>query len=248
MRRRASSLSDYCRLCREARRDGRLAIPRGWKSSIARLEPLDFGRMDRVCPKCGALFWEAELVYAGSQPTWQRCCKLGDIPAHNIPKPPPLLAHWLSSNTDQSKLFRKWIRVLNSALAYTSIGGQPDPRLRSYEHLYIFQLLGSIYHMIGPMDSSAPSYAQLYFLDAVTANALRLESQPLLKACPTILAKLDALLRDVNPYYHWFCRAQEILLKQDTSDPFSDIRLTPQVYIIAIFISTIVLIYVLSYI
>lgn len=188
--------------------------------------------MDRVCPYCGALFWEAELVRLGSrEPTWQKCCKKGDVPSHSIPRPPRLLAHWLSSNTDQAKLFRKWIRVLNSALAYTSIGGQPDPRLHAYEHLYIFQLLGSIYHMIGPMDSSAPSYAQLYFLDAVTANALRLESQPLLKACPTILAKLDALLRDVNPYYEWFCQAQEILLSQDSSAPLSHLRLTPQVCI-----------------
>jgi hypothetical protein len=72
------------------------------------------------------------------------CCKNGAIsftdPDAHIPNPPPLLRRLFTDNSSDAKKFRHNLRLLNSALSYTSVGCRSDPRLRPEEYQYIFQL------------------------------------------------------------------------------------------------------------
>jgi hypothetical protein len=187
--------------------------------------------MDRACPYCGALYWRSELYPSPStrEPSFELCCRTGCVPPHPLPQPPRLLRHYFCSNTPQAKLFRRWIRLLNSSLAYTSIGCRRDPRLRPHEALYIFQLQGAIYHLQGPLDGVHPSYAQLYFMDMESALATRLHRYPLLRNCPVVLQKLDQMLRRHNPFHAIFFRARDFLRRHPDQD---SIRLNPQLQLI----------------
>jgi len=80
----------------------------------------------------------------------------------------------LQSNSEEATDFRSRIRSYNSALCYTSFAHRPDPRLRSYEHSYIFQLQGTVYHYQGPLESGLQTpYSQLYFFDSTDATTIR---------------------------------------------------------------------------
>ncbi|KAE8384476.1 hypothetical protein BDV23DRAFT_189183 [Aspergillus alliaceus] len=201
------------------------------KRRRATTQSLDLDRMDRECPHCGALYWRAELYPSPTTttPSWEKCCRTGCLPSEPMPDPPPLIRQWLSTNIPQAKLFRKWIRILNSAVSYTSMGYRHDPRLEAREALYIFQLQGIIYHMQGPLRSSVPSHAQLYFIDMESANALQSERYPLLKYCPVVLEKLDKVLRRHNPFYKIFFHAFDIL-NQFPDKSF--LRLSPQLRLV----------------
>ena len=197
--------------------------------------------MDVECPHCGALHWNAEVTPL-SRPNGKRlftnCCKNGAISFNNpnahIPDPPPLLRQLFSDNSQEAKTFRANLRLLNSALSYTSVGCRSDPRLRAEEHQYIFQLQGSIYHMQGPLTTGTdrqPLFSQLYFLDPQQANEARLTNQPQLRmrGLAGLLQRLDRLLRDRNPYRHIFLFAKEAL-EADTG--LTSVRLTPQLRIV----------------
>ncbi|KAB8228864.1 PIF1-like helicase-domain-containing protein [Aspergillus alliaceus] len=233
-RRHATAVSNYCRLCLAAVRSVNRTrpVPLGWRSSSTPWQSLDLGPMDRECPHCGALYWRAELYPSPTTttPSSEKRCRTGCLPIEPMPDPPPpLIRQWLSTNIPQAKLFRKWIRILNSAISYTSVGYRHDPRLEARETLYIFQLQGAIYHMRGPLRGSVPSHTQLYFMDMESANALRLERYPLLKYCPVIHEKLDKVLRRHNPFYKIFFRAFNIL-NQFPDESF--LRLSPQLRLV----------------
>ena len=170
--------------------------------------------------------------------SFTNCCKNGGIsfngPSAHIPDPPPLLRQLFSDNSREAKTFRANLRLLNSALSYTSVGCRSDPRLRPEEHQYIFQLQGSIYHMQGPLTTGTnqkPLFSQLYFLDPQQANEARLTNQPQLRirGLSGLLQRLDALLRERNPYRHIFHLAKEVL-EADTD--LTSVRLTPQLRLV----------------
>ena len=193
--------------------------------------------MDVECPHCGALHWNAEVTAPGKpngKKLFTNCCKNGGIsipdPGAHIPDPPPLLRQLFADNSTEAKKFRDNLRLLNSALSYTSVGCRSDPRLRPEEHQYIFQLQGSIYHMQGPMVATAdrtPLFTQLYFLDPQQANEARLTNMPQLRlrGLSGLLQRLDGLLRNRNPYRHIFLLAKEAL---EADANLTSLRLTPQ--------------------
>jgi hypothetical protein len=197
--------------------------------------------MDVECPHCGALHWNTEVT-ALSKPNGRKlftnCCKNGSISFNNpdahIPDPPPLLRRLFADNSDEAKTFRGNLRLLNSALSYTSVGCRSDPRLRPEEHQYLFQLQGSIYHMQGPLTTGTdrqPLFSQLYFLDPQQANEARLTNQPQLRmrGLAGLLQRLDGLLRERNPYRHIFLLAKDAL---EANDGLASLRLTPQLHFV----------------
>jgi hypothetical protein len=123
---------------------------------------LQLGTMSISCPFCLALHWRSEGVgyNANGHPVFESCCKKGTS-LQPLPSPPPLLPHLLQSNSVDATDFRSRIRSYNSALCYTSFAHRPDPRLQSYEHNYIFQLQGTVYHYQGPLETGpeVPSYS-----------------------------------------------------------------------------------------
>ncbi|GBM31997.1 hypothetical protein AVEN_222327-1 [Araneus ventricosus] len=63
------------------------------------------------------------------------------------------------------------------------------------------QMANRIYHRIAPLYSNEgfkPGYGQLYIFDASEANSRRLENNP--SCLSSMMEKLDALLRTINPY------------------------------------------------
>ncbi|GBM58420.1 hypothetical protein AVEN_63780-1 [Araneus ventricosus] len=66
---------------------------------------------------------------------------------------------------------------------------------------YCFRIHGQIYHRIAPLyfnERFKPGYGQLYIFDASEANSQRLENNP--SCLSSVMEKLDALLRTINPY------------------------------------------------
>jgi hypothetical protein len=75
-----------------------------------------------------------------------------------------------------------------------------------------------------------PAFGQLYFLDpAAQATDIRIASQPPLGPHHELLADLDRLFREVNPFHHIFYQAREVL---DRHRELAQIRLNPQLRLI----------------
>ena len=90
----------------------------------------DLGRMDRVCPKCGALHWLGEHSQkSGSAtlyPLFGMCCSDGNIELPSPPSPPNALQRLFSGSTPKARQFRENIRQYNAALSFTSLRAQID--------------------------------------------------------------------------------------------------------------------------
>jgi hypothetical protein len=92
-------------------------VPFGWRSSPSEWMPLDLGSMDIECPYCGALHWRAEVYSTVTDDaSWELCCKHGGVPPHPLPEPPQIVRHWFTANSQQARMFRRFIRQLNSAM------------------------------------------------------------------------------------------------------------------------------------
>jgi hypothetical protein len=208
-------------------------LPLAYKSSTRPRVDLQLGTMSISCPFCSALHWESESTgrNANGIRLFESCCKKGAVALDPLPSPPPLLQHLLQSNSPDASDFRSRIRSYNSALCYTSFSHRPDPRLESYEHNYIFQLQGTVYHHQGPLEtgSEAPSYSQLFFLESNDATAIREERNSGRGLKATLLHSLDILLRTENPYSELYHRAQDIL---NRNSDLSCLRLNPQLKLI----------------
>ena len=150
--------------------------------------------MSIVCPFCNALHWNAESTgrNEAGQLLFESCCKKGRVALDPLLSPPALLQRLLQSNSEEATDFRSRIRSYNSALCYTSFAHRPDPRLRSYEHNYIFQLQGTVYHYQGPLESGlqSASYSQLYFFDSTDATSIREERNSGRDLRPSLLHSL----------------------------------------------------------
>jgi hypothetical protein len=214
-----------------------------WRNA-SQWRPHELGRMDVECTHCGALHWKAEVTplnNPGLTPRFTMCCKNGSIsfdPGDHIPNPPAYLRDLFSSLSPEAVTFRKNIRQINSALAYTSVGCRSDRRLTDQERHYIFQVQGSIYHMQGPLATVAnqtPMFSQLYFLDPQAALQARqgMLSHNMTRTqrnhVDSILQTLDSLMRQTNPFRHIFIRAKEVLERNADLD---GLRMTPQLNLV----------------
>src|SRR6267143_437238 len=223
-----------CRLHRSQTQSARLALlPLAYTSSTRPRTDLQLGTMSVVCPLCSALHWESESTAkdVNGNLLFEACCKKGAVTFDPPTPPPPLLQHLLQSNSEDASNFRSHIRSYNSALCYTSFAHRPDPRLHSYEHSYIFQLQGTVYHYQGPLETGqrTPSYSQLFFFDSKDATTIREERNSGKDLRPTLLHSLDVLLRAENPYSVIYHRARDIL---NNNSNLSILRLNPQLRLI----------------
>ncbi|GBO22923.1 hypothetical protein AVEN_119396-1 [Araneus ventricosus] len=108
-----------------------------------------------------ARFWEKEVNSSGK---YSECFHGNKIPL------PEILKKLLTSDSLESKNYRKHIREYNSSLAFASMGAQITPPPGTGP--YCYRIHGQIYHMVSPLysDHNKPGYGQLYVFDASNAK------------------------------------------------------------------------------
>ena len=181
------------------------------------------GNMIHKCRKCGAMMWLDEKINKSARfPEFSTCCAKGKVilpPLQKLPSPLDIL---LTENDSRSRLFKQNIRMYNSALSFTSIGVKVDQEVTGTSGVYTFRIHGNMYHRIGtllPNSETPPQFAQIYIYDTDHEIQNRLNAMDNLDS--TILAELQQMLHDINPYVNIFRQAGN-LLKQN---PLLDLKL-----------------------
>jgi hypothetical protein len=147
----------------------------------------DGGAPTESCHHCGAMFFTGEAQYVN-------CCRKGSVSVCTPDVPPELFSLITDSHVHSH------IRQYNAALAMASIGysGQAmggRPHVDGYGSL---KISGRVYHCIGgmlPVDDQAPSWGQLFMLDAAEATQLRgVHSRCTVLLRPAVLSDLHSRL------------------------------------------------------
>ena len=183
------------------------------------------GNMIHKCRKCGAMMWLDEKINKSARfPEFSTCCAKGKVilpPLQKLPSPLDIL---LTGNDSRSRLFKQNIRMYNSALSFTSIGVNVDQEVTGTSGVYTFRIHGEMYHRIGtllPNSETPPQFAQIYIYDTDHELQNRSNATPNFNLDSTILAELQQMLHDINPYVNIFRQAGN-LLKQN---PLLDLKL-----------------------
>ena len=112
--------------------------------------------------------------------------------------------------------------MYNSALSFTSMGAKIDRQVTGTSGVYTFHIHGEIYHRIGtllPDPEIQPQFAQIYIYD--TDHEIQNRSNVMPSLDSTILAELQQMLHDINPYVNIFCQAGNML----KYNPLLDLKL-----------------------
>ena len=192
--------------------------------------------MNILCDFCEARHWIDERI-ASSRPdraSFESYCKQGDVVLPRFSPPPDFLRDLLRDDTTTARRFRQQLRQYNAALSFTSLNCTVTNRGASGGGVNCFQIHGELYHLQGPLDTTAgqaPRYAQLYFYDPVYATNTRLRANTELDAI--ILRRLLDMLDDVdNPYIRLYQTARERLqARQHVAGP-SRVILNPQMRLV----------------
>ncbi|GFT84156.1 helitron_like_N domain-containing protein [Nephila pilipes] len=116
--------------------------------------------MDKVCRYCQALKFQNE--------TPGMCCASGKVVLSPLPTLPEPLLSLLSGDSEDSKLFLRYIRKFNSCFQMTSTKiCDLASDGRNFETT--FKIQGQVYHTIGslmPMPNDEPKFLQIYFMSS----------------------------------------------------------------------------------
>ncbi|PWA48228.1 hypothetical protein CTI12_AA491210 [Artemisia annua] len=132
----------------------------------APLEYKSFGRCDRVCQHCGAVFWLGERragLPMSMAPQYQRCCAGGRAVLRSHNQYPAYITQLFAD-----RHFMENIRAYNQMFAMTSFGATIDNSLNMGRGPYVFRVSGQIYHWIGGFclaGDDIPRFLQLYIYD-----------------------------------------------------------------------------------
>lgn len=191
--------------------------------------------MNVVCPSCHALHWLGERVGGtAAAPTFQSCCKKGDVVLPAIKRAPPYLQYLLESLDTVARQFRTNIREYNGALTFTSVKYTADNRPAAQNGgITCFQIHGELFHMQGPLQpapNTTPCFAQLYFYDPIYASQIRHSAHPRLNL--EILQRITAELNTVNPFITLYKTAKERLDSLPAGESNARVLLNPQLQLI----------------
>jgi len=143
-------------------------------------EYLDFGDIDTVCSKCGAMVWyleRAEKHIDTCTPKVSLCCMKGNVTLPYMIEPPTLIRNLFSGVDSRSSHFISNIRSYNNMFAFTSLGGRVESGENDGAGPPRFVISGQNYHRIGsllPDEGQPPKFAQLYIYDTENEVSNRL--------------------------------------------------------------------------
>ena len=153
--------------------------------------------------------WKDELPHRGSviNPEFEMCCKRGKIKMDRPETPfPTLLRNLYLGHDPHSAEFLKNIRSYNAALAFTSCELKADNRLGNNPRYFPVSMQGQSVHRTGSTqmhDRDGVCYRQIYFYDGEEAASIR-NTNNQNRLDEGLLAELDAMLRECNPYYRLY--------------------------------------------
>ncbi|CAG8626617.1 705_t:CDS:2, partial [Scutellospora calospora] len=179
------------------------------------------GDMIYECSKCKAKMWldEKKENSSAKSLSFTTCCAEGKVLLPPLQELLPLLDLLLTETDQRACLFQQNIRIYNSALAFTSIDANIDHSVTETQGIYTFRIHGEVYHSIGallPNSDIYPQFAQIYIYD--TNNKLQNRMNIIPDLDHTILAELQQMLHDANPYAKIFCQASDMLVSDFSLD------------------------------
>ncbi len=181
------------------------------------------GSMNHKCQHCGAMIWLDERVNRSVRsPVFTTCCAKGKVILPFLQELPPSLDILLTGNDSRSRSFRQNIRIYNSALSFTSIEAKIDHQITGTNGVYSFRIHGEMYHRIGtllPDPKTQPQFSQIYIHD--TDHEIQNRSNVMPGLDSTVLAELQQMLHDINPYVNTFRQVGNLL----KYDPLLDLKL-----------------------
>lgn len=111
--------------------------------------------------------------------------------------------------------FRRRIRDYNNALSFASMGARVDSSVAGQKGIFTFRVGGQLHHHMGsslPKEGSAPTFAQIYVVgDGGTAEEEMRQNYHNNTLNSMILANLQMLLHEINPYSKIFKNARAVL-------------------------------------
>ena len=137
----------------------------------------------------------------------------------SFPNPPEYLRKLWTADTAEARLFREHSRPFNNALALSSIKVEERKFDNNYSPSVIFE--GKVSQIYGPLQASPddnPKFAQLYVHDPATEFTIRIANMNLPKTLTStqvemikkVMAKLQMLMKEINPYVKDFIHICEI--------------------------------------
>ena len=180
---------------------------------------LQYGGMrENECEFCGAFYWPEERTRngPGRYGKFTGCCRSDTVRLDPFPPLPHTMKELLRGTTPESKNFCANIRQYNAAFAFTSANYQTTDRGATGGGHKVFQIMGELYHLMGPLEKTGPDdarYAQMYFYDPQVANNARLRRQPNQNLQGDILMDIHTILTGEcrNPFIGVYRTAHEIL-------------------------------------
>ncbi|PWA81647.1 helitron helicase-like domain-containing protein [Artemisia annua] len=188
----------------------------------APLDYMRFGRCDKVCQDCNALFWLQEKrtgMPASAAPQYRRCCAGGRVVLRTYAEYPAYIVDLYSD-----RHFMDNIRAYNQMFAMTSFGATVDNSVNTGRGPYVFRVSGQIYHWIGgfcPSGDGNPRFLQMYVYDTdheVRHRMSHFDSHERRILREDIIEGLIEFLNENNRLVHLFRTARDKLREADIPD------------------------------
>ncbi|XP_055328807.1 uncharacterized protein LOC129581636 isoform X2 [Paramacrobiotus metropolitanus] len=157
---------------------------------------LSIGPMDTICKYCTAFNFPSEKNF--------KCCHRGKVSLSALTVPAGLVELVTGGNKD-SENYLEFVRQYNSANAFASLGA--DIARPPGFGPYTFRIHGQVHHYLWtalPANPAPLSYGSLYFLNTEQALSQRMNRDENKVCNPLIMAKIQKMLVDCNPYAHLF--------------------------------------------
>lgn len=178
------------------------------------------------CRYCNARMWNGERVNKTTMretPEFSICCMKGTIHFEKgKPTPPYMLG--LHKDKTVGPAFKRNIRVYNSMLSFTSMGGKIDYSVNKSRGPYVFKMNGVNHHRFGsliPNDGSDPKFCQLYIYDTENEIENRVGSiggKDGNTVDSKIVEGLVKMLDETNPLVKEFRKARNRFKNEDVVD------------------------------
>ena len=208
---------------------GRLGACASCELSLGECECTDKSQR-RVCTHCGALLFVGEARRCNPSPPFSThwnggalCCCQGKVQLPPIKRVAAIEAVWNDASLRQALYAHA--RVLNNALTLASAVVK-TPVMPGGSHFTPSVVIqGKLHHKVGSLmtdEDAAPQYAQLYVHDPAASDTTTLDLRfaklqvsksttvPEKRRLMELLTRLEAALRESNPYVRDFVTAGEI--------------------------------------
>ena len=195
------------------------ALPIAWRLYLEPLLPISFSHINIKCIAYKAFHWLDECLKQSSvsNPLFSCCCHNGKVTLPALPAPPNGLHQLFTSESSNTKQFRRCICQYNSALAFTSFttnnknmininNGSGSP--------WVWKCGYMIYHHAGglfPEAGNDPMYMQPYFYDPQEALDYRMCNKNNIGVNYNTMKYLQNILNKINQYKPLFFHAYKIL-------------------------------------